>query len=51
MKVNLSDDLPSALDCLEKGDVQIVMEIPKGYGEAILNRTENDPTLFFTCLL
>jgi ABC-2 type transport system permease protein len=43
MNVNLSDDLPTALDQLEKGDVQIVMEIPSGYGEAIMNRTETGP--------
>ncbi|MBM7661848.1 ABC-2 type transport system permease protein [Bacillus mesophilus] len=44
MDVNESDDLTSALDSLEKGDVQIVMEFPIGYGESVLNRAENDPT-------
>lgn len=42
MKVNESDDLSAALDRLEKGNLQLVMELPKGYGASISTRTEND---------
>ncbi|WP_246943438.1 ABC transporter permease [Bacillus pinisoli] len=43
MTVDESDDLKAALDRLEKGDVQIVMVLPKGYGDSISTRTEQDP--------
>ncbi|MRH41362.1 ABC transporter permease [Aquibacillus halophilus] len=43
MDVTISDDLTIALDRLEKGDLQIVVDIPEGYGNAVSNRTEDDP--------
>lgn len=43
MDVTLAEDLKVALDRLEKGDVQIVLELPKGYGDVISSRTESDP--------
>ncbi|MBP3952517.1 ABC transporter permease [Bacillus suaedae] len=42
--VNESNDLATALDRLEKGDTQIVMELPKGYGDSVSAITEDEPS-------
>lgn len=42
--VKESNDLPTALDRLEKGDVQIVMELPVGYGDSVSAIKENEPS-------
>ncbi|RBW68455.1 ABC transporter permease [Bacillus taeanensis] len=43
VNVEVSDDLQGALSRLENGEGEIVLEIPKDYGETITARTENDP--------
>ncbi|MDL4843173.1 ABC transporter permease [Aquibacillus rhizosphaerae] len=42
VEIHQSDDLDGSLESLENGDLQMVLEIPKGYGDAISNRIEDD---------